>query len=154
MYKNLVFILAVLFATTSCNYFRKEQPIDFTKLDRYPVFYGCDSTANPIVIKLCFEQSVASYLQKDLDTCHYMNLSALKDTGLIVHIEVSNEGVCSLIEIEKINSVEEALPGLESQILESIKNFPGITPAKKMGVPVTSRFMVPLYIQKRTQESI
>ena len=73
MYKISITLVFLLLLVSSCDFFYKEQkPIDFTKLDRYPVFYGCDSTASPEILKMCFEQSVAEYIQKDLDTCSYM----------------------------------------------------------------------------------
>ena len=124
MYKVIPSLILLLIVTTSCNLFQKEaKPIDFTTLDRYPVFATCDTTATDEEIKQCFEQTIVSRIQEDLDTCHYMNQAYLRNTGLIIHINVDRTGSCSVAEIEKLSGVEEALPDLEYQIVKTVENL-------------------------------
>jgi hypothetical protein len=149
MFRFVVSLFLALFLMTSCDFFKKEsKPIDFTTLDQYPLFDNCDSLAVEEVRKACFEETIVQFIQKDLDTCQFISQSYLRNTGLIIHINVNKEGKCSVQEIEKINSVEEALPELQMQIISTIENLPYITPAKKQGQNVSSRFMIPLYIEK------
>jgi len=136
---------------SSCNLFKDEiKPIDFTTLDRYPVFQGCDSTAVADSIKVCFEKSVAASIQKDLDTCKFMNQTFLKDTGVIIHFDVLRDGSCQVVEIEKLNEIEIALPELKNQIILSVAKIPTLVPGKKIGQNVNARFMIPLYIEKNS----
>ncbi|GEM_PF-2242932 len=151
MNKTILFFIAVSLTVSSCNLFNKEiKPIDFASLDRYPVFQGCDSTAVADSIKICFEKSIVAFIQKDLDTCKLMNQAFLKDTGVIIHLDVLRDGSCQVAEIEKINEVEAALPELRNQITLSVANIPTMTPGKKIGQSVNARFMIPLYIEKNT----
>lgn len=149
MYKILVLFFLSLILTTSCNLFKEEpKPIDFTTLDKYPFFDNCDSLATEDVMKKCFEETITYNIQKDLDTCRFITQAYLRNTGLIIHLDVHKDGHFSVYEIEKINSVEEALPELQSQIKSTIENLPLVKPAMKYGQNVSSRFMIPLYIEK------
>lgn len=150
MYKFVITFAFFIFLT-SCNFFKKEpKPLDFTSLDVYPIFEGCDSTATTEKIKQCFEQSFVNFIQRDLDTCHFINQTRLKDTGIIIHFDVLRDGTCKVVEIEKINNIETALPELQSQIIQSVSNLPPFTPAKKIGQKVNARFMIPMYIERNT----
>jgi len=149
MTRIIISLLLLLFFTASCDLFqKKQQPIDFASLDDYPFFSTCDSLAKENIKKACFEETIYQYIQKDLDTCMFMSQSHLKNTGLIIHFDVHKDGHFSIFEIEKINNVAEAVPELENQIIKTFENLPKITPGKKQGQIVTSRFMIPLYIEK------
>lgn len=150
MYK-LVFTFILTVLISSCSYFVKEsKPLDFTSLDVYPIFEGCDSTATPEVIKQCFEQSFVNFIQRDLDTCQFINQAKLRDTGVIIHFDVLRDGTCQVVEIEKLKNVEDALPELQTQIIKSVSNLPTFAPAKKIGQKVNARFMIPMYIERNT----
>lgn len=149
MYRFVVSLFLTLFLATSCDFFQKDpKPIDFKTLDQYPVFSNCDSLTTEDERRVCFEETIVQFIQRDLDTCQFISQSYLRNTGLIIHINVNKKGKCSLEEIEKLSSVEEALPELQMQINSTIENLPIITPAKKQGQNVTSKFMIPLYIEK------
>ena len=145
----MVFFLVVFILLNACQFFPKEpEPIDFTTIDEYPLFETCDSTANMEVRKMCFEQTIVNHIQQDLDTCHFNSENYLRNTGLILHIDVKFDGSCYIYDIEKINKIEESLPDLQTQLMLSVDNLPKLKAAKKRGQYVTSRFMIPLYIEK------
>ncbi len=148
MYKIVVSLFLPLFLATSCDLFQKDpEPIDFATVDEYPFFDSCDSLAAPELKKMCFEQTLIEYIQQDLDTCQFMNQTYLRSAGLIIHVDIHKDGHCSVNEIENMNSVEEALPQLQTQIISTVDNLPKVKPAVKKGQLVTSRFMIPLYIE-------
>lgn len=144
-----IYIGIVLLTTVSCQFFQKEpEPIDFTTVDVYPVFENCDSTATHEAIKSCFETTLTQRMQEAIDTFDFNTEQYLQNAGLIIHLEIKNDGTCYIYEIEKINKVEESLPELQTQLMFSVNQLPKVRPAKKRGQFVTSRYMIPLYIEK------
>ena len=151
MKKSFLILILPLVLLTSCRFFDslfevKGPRIDFTNVDEYPFFPTCDSLATIAYNKDCFEKTVVKYLQKDLSSYQITVPKSLKE-AVIIHIEVNKNGETSLYELEASDKVKEYIPDLEHIISESLGNFPILKPAKKHGNYVTSRYMIPLYIE-------
>ncbi len=150
MLKPFALFFLILLSFTSCDYFgyffqKDSKRIDFTSIDEYPLFPSCDSLATLDFKEKCFEKTVAKYIQGDLEVHEFSSPEAITD-AMIIHIDVDRNGKASLQELETSQKVKEFLPELEDVIRESIANFPILTPAKKRGNYVKSRYMIPIYI--------
>lgn len=150
MIRTLLFSVIILFSIYSCDFvdsFFDKQPkrIDFTIVDEYPVFPSCDTLATLKHKEICFEKMVTQYIETDL-LLHEFDTPLSFSEALIIHIIVDREGVVSFHEIESSIKNKEISYELKEVIIQSIANFPTLTPAKKRGNAVQSMYMIPLYI--------
>jgi hypothetical protein len=150
MIKTYIFSLVLFLSIASCNYvdnlFKKDvKRIDFTSVDEYPTFPTCDSIQTVDYKQSCFEKTVSEYIYTDL-LLHEFSAALKVSDAIIIHIVVDLEGKVNFLELESSANSLEANSELTEVIKESIANFPKITPAKKRGVYVNSKFMIPLYI--------
>lgn len=156
MYKISIFFIFIVFSFTSCNYFdrifnKNPNRIDFTSVDEYPMFPSCDSLATIAYKQKCFENTLAKYIQRDLEQHKFSSPLVITD-ALIIHINVDENGKASLQNLEASTQIKELLPELEALINESIVNFPTLIPAKKRGLYVNSKYIIPLYIVEKTKK--
>lgn len=156
MHKISILFIFIVLSFASCDYFdtifnKNPDRIDFTSVDEYPVFPSCDSLATVEFKQKCFENTLAKYLQRDLELHKFSSPLAITD-ALIIHVNIDKNGKASLQNLETSKQIKETLPELEAIIRESINNFPKLIPAKKRGLYVSSKYIIPLYIVEKTNK--
>jgi len=150
MLKQITHILLISFLFSSCEYvndiFKKEEVIDYTKVDEYATFLDCKDLGKKIQRKKCFHDAVHTYIKTTLDGYHFSSSRAMDDR-IIIYLEIGIDSTAFMHKIEMSNEIREALPNLENIIHESIMTFPKLVPAKKNGVFVTSRYKIPVKLE-------
>lgn len=155
MFLRVFFVVFLLIFCTSCDYFplsKKQQLpsldtiINFNEVDFSPSFPACDSLIEKEAKSLCFRtnmhQKIASFLQKQVFT-----IKDSIDELVEVHLRIDTKGITHLEKINAAEIIHEQLPSLDSLIGISVKNLPIIYPAIKRGIPVTTKYILPIRIQ-------
>src|SRR5690606_37313532 len=155
--RNFVFFLfCTLFI--SCEYFgfkesnkkdiieREMKSINWNDVDKYPLFDNCDETSTKADQKECFQTTITKYILNSLSQNAIEVRETINDT-VHVHLLISNEGMVTILKIEKSDKVDEQKPHLNRYIATSIQSLPVIYPALKRNIPVSTKFKLPIILK-------
>ncbi|RCS26610.1 hypothetical protein DUT90_12740 [Polaribacter sp. WD7] len=157
MFLRILFFLCALIFITSCDKFsfsKKESRqaidtiVDFSSVDTYPSFKICDSIINKDRKANCFRTTVHQKIGKELA---YYKLTTKDSINAVVTVAIiiNSKGEFQLESIESSENIKNQIPKLDSLLKVSIKNLPKIYPAIKRGIPVTTKYQLPVRIQLR-----
>lgn len=149
------FFLLLLLA--SCQYFETQrvsseevlqeelQAMDWSDIDTYPSFPVCDGKMEKEDQRQCFQSTILSSIKKKLVLGNWVTSLSLSDT-VFIQLEVDTIGQLTIQPIELDSLLRASLPKMDSLLLEGIKTLPEPAPAYKRGIPVRSKFTLPLVI--------
>lgn len=120
--------------------------LNWHEVDQYPAFEECREFLQEETAKACFGQRVAEYVYARLADKKPVVTEPINDT-ILLHLLISSQGVPSIETIEMDSSLIRQLPLLNTWIQESIDSLPEIDPASKRGIPVSTKFRMPVVIQ-------
>lgn len=156
MKKILLLLFLVIF--TACDLFQtkkvsseeilieERQELNWHEVDQYPAFSECREILEEVPAKDCFGNKVASYVYARLERKQPVVTETLHDT-IMLHLVVSDSGKPVLDSVEIDSVVIHHLPKIRTWIQESIDSLPRIYPASKRGIPVATRFKMPVVIE-------
>ena len=142
----------------SCDFFTDGKPahekilrqelksINWEELDRYPLFTGCDETADKQEQKQCFETTLANAFSEALKKQSLTVRHAIQDT-LWISLRITNRGEITIIHIEKDSLLAKEVPELDSIFKTALSEMPRLYPPLKRAIPVAARFKLPLVVQ-------
>lgn len=152
-----VAILVCFGLLASCNWFvSKEEKtqelvkeemrqINFNEVDRYPLFGDCDEMMEKEAQLECFKTTLLSHytailkeFEFELDT----------DVNAMVYVDflVDRNGEISVLEVGRNGEIDKQIPEFQSILIQSLKGLPPLLPALKRGVPVSSKFRIPIQL--------
>ena len=147
--------LLFLFFCTSCDQlpFTKridtnpiDTIIDFSSVDTFPSFKNCDSIVDKTVKSDCFRKTIHFKIRKELQQYSFTIKGSISET-VFVNLLINSEGKVILDEIQSSQNCKLQLPELDSLLLLSIQNLPVIYPAIKRGIPITTKYRLPIIIE-------
>jgi len=124
----------------------ESQELNWKEVDQYPAFEECREFLREETAKACFGQKVKEYVYARLEDKQPVVTRAIHDT-LLLHLIIAYDGEARIDSLEVDSSVVEQLPEIQAWIQQSINSLPEIYPATKRGIPVTTKFRIPLVIQ-------
>lgn len=151
-------LLLLLVMLTSCELFQtkkvssdeilneESRELNWHEVDQYPAFSECREILEEEAAKACFGNKVASYIYARLDRKQPVVTEALNDT-VMLYIIVSDKGRPVIDSVGIDSSVAHHLPKIRTWIQESVDSLPKIYPASKRGIPVATKFKLPIVIQ-------
>jgi len=155
MFLRVFSFLILLIFCTSCDKFpfskKNQLPdldtiINFNEVDFLPSFKICDSIIDKDEKSNCFRttihQKIGAELQKQVFT-----IQDSIDEVVTVHLLIDAKGVVKLEQMEVSEVIIKQLPTLDSLLEISIQNIPKIYPAIKRGIPVKTKYILPIRIQ-------
>ena len=122
--------------------------VDYTSVDFSPSFKVCDTIIDKNQKYLCFRNTIHQKINKEL----LQNpLEARDSISEIIFIDllINSKGMISFKKIELTDNLKKQLPELDSVIQNSIEKLPIIKPATKRGIPVNTKYRLPIKIQIR-----
>lgn len=158
MRMKIVLPLFLLLAVMGCKQFETQrissedilreesQELNWKEVDQYPAFEECREYLQEESAKACFGQKVKEYVYARLEDKQPVVTRAIHDT-LLLHLIITHDGQARIDSLEVDSTVVEQLPEINSWIQQSIDSLPQIYPATKRGIPVTTKFRIPLVIQ-------
>lgn len=120
--------------------------IDWNEVDQYPLFDACDETSSKPEQQSCFEHNLVMHLSMSLQDFDFQSGQDLADT-LYVDFMVDHQGRISVVSMDKNPGFSKENPEFERIVSKSLRSLPRLEPALKRGIPVSSRFRIPLVLQ-------
>lgn len=120
--------------------------IDFSSVDFSPSFPVCDSIITKQEKSACFRNTMHTKISSELQKHSFIIKEAVSET-VFVHLLISANGTVVLDEIQSSENIQIQLPTLDSLLKISVRNLPKITPASKRGIPVVTKYSLPIEIQ-------
>lgn len=152
-----VFSFLILFIfITSCDKFsfsksnEKEQVLDtivnFSSVDTSPSFKICDSLINKVEKSNCFRNTIHNKIGAELQKHEFTIRDSISEV-IYVDLLISSKGKVVLEAIQSSESIKIQLPKLDSILKVSVDLIPSIYPAIKRGIPVTTKYRLPILIE-------
>ena len=149
------FLLLMIFCT-SCNklsVLNSTKPIkaldtivDFSSVDTSPSFKICDSIIEKTKKTTCFRTTIHKKISDKL-LQHKLTIKDSISEIVFVDLIISSKGKFVLDEIQSPENIKKELPQLDSLLKGSVAKLPVIYPAIKRGIPVTTKYRLPIRIQ-------
>ncbi len=158
-----VWVIGLLCAFVSCDFFESQDKkarelvnqemrnIDWNEVDIYPLFESCDETLPKQDQKACFENELVSHFAATLKEFEYI-LDADISPTVYVDFVVDGTGKITVLDIEKDNKIDLQMPEFDGIIIQSLKGLPEISPALKRGIPVRTKFRIPIVLGGNSEQ--
>lgn len=155
---NKILLLLFLLTFMSCKQFEtrrisseeilkeESEELNWHQVDQYPAFEECREFLEEETAKACFGQKVAQYVYARLEDKRPVVSKPLNDT-ILLHLVISSEGKPNIDSMEINSTITKQLPKIRTWIQESIDSLPKIDPASKRGIPVSTKFKMPVVIK-------
>ena len=148
------FLILIVFCT-SCDKFSftktKKKPtldtiVDFYSVDLFPSFKVCDSIINKQTKVDCFRNTIHKKIEEEIKK-HTFTIKDTINEMVKVNLIINSEGKILLEEVKSSAVIKEQLPELDSILKACVYKLPKTYPAIKRGIPVTTKFQLPIKIR-------
>ena len=155
MFLRIFTFIILLFSITSCDKlsFLKSEKIqaldtivNFSSVDTSPSFKECDSIIDKHQKSNCFRTTIHQKIGAELQKHQFIIRDSISEI-VYVDLLINSKGK---IVIEAMASSEEIriqLPELDSVLRISVDKIPNVYAAIKRGIPVTTKYRLPIKIQ-------
>tara|TARA_B110000977_G_scaffold10522_1_gene13758 strand:- start:2057 stop:2533 length:477 start_codon:yes stop_codon:yes gene_type:complete len=119
--------------------------IDWQSVDLYPLFESCEETLSKSLQKECFEavikEKIVWVVQQMFDQ------DSLSFSGTFsIDFKVNASADIHIQKIDGFTGSMKEMQSFEKRIQKEIAFLPFLSPAVKQGIPVTTRFQIPIEI--------
>ena len=155
MFFRAIILCVFIICCTSCNKLSfsksvKINPIDtvvdFSSVDVSPSFKVCDFIINKSKKTNCFRTTIHKKIGAEL-TKHLFTIKDSISEIVFVNLIINAKGGIVLEDIQAPENIKKELPALDSLLKVSVEKLPVIYPAIKRGIPVTTKYRLPIRIQ-------
>ena len=155
MFLRIFTFIILLFFITSCDKmsFLKSEKIqaldtivNFSSVDTSPSFKECDSIIDKHQKSNCFRTTIHQKIGAELQKHQFVIKDSIAEIVYVV-LRINSEGTIFLEAIESPEAIRKQLPKLDSILKVSITKIPKMYPAIKRGIPVTTKYRLPIKIQ-------
>ena len=122
--------------------------IDWNEVDNYPLFETCDESLSKSAQQECFVKEVHAHFSATLGEFEFV-LDQGADSAVYVDFIVDQEGKIIVLHIEKDQAIDLQMPEFDGIIIQSLKGLPEIAPALKRGIPVKTKFRIPIQLNRK-----
>ncbi|MDX8554367.1 hypothetical protein MK851_12125 [Tenacibaculum sp. 1B UA] len=119
--------------------------VDFTKVDESPSFSKCKNLLKEDRVS-CFRDEIHKRVTASLKEYNFVTKNSL-DEEVLIDILINKEGKFVLGKVTTSDVVINQLPELDSIIKLAIEKLPIISPATKRGIPVVTKYQLPIKIK-------
>lgn len=144
----LVFITSCdkIALTSDSNIQNLDTIVDFTSVDTYPSFKNCDSIIEKTKKQNCFRTTIHTKIGEELQKHIFIIEDSINET-VLVDLLIDKNGVVNYQSLQASNSLKKELPKFDSLVEASVNKLSKVYPAIKRGIPVTTRYQLPIKIQ-------
>ena len=148
------FLIIVIFCTSCDNFSHPKNKnlqvvdtiVDFTLVDFSPSFKVCDSLIDKQEKSNCFRTTIHQKIGAELQKHQFVIKDSIAEIVYVV-LRINSEGTLFLEGIESPEAIRNQLPKLDSILKVSITKIPKMYPAIKRGIPVATKYRLPIKIQ-------
>ncbi len=119
--------------------------VNFTTVDLSPSFKVCDSIIEKQKKADCFGKTLHKKIGTELSKYKLSTKDSINEI-VIVDLIINSNGKIDLDTIISSDNIKKQLPKLDSLLIVSTKKLPIVFPAIKMGIPVTTKYNLPIRI--------
>ena len=147
------FLMLILFFTC-CDKFpftRKDKSpqldtvVDYSSVDFYPSFKVCDGLIDKKAKADCFRNTIHKKIGVELQQ-HTLAIKDSIDETIFVDLIINSKGEIIVQKIISTDHLKQQLPQLDSLLRKSIQELRASYAAIKRGIPVTTKYRLPLRI--------
>lgn len=121
------------------------QDFNWTEVDVYPTFAACDKFEEKQALKVCFETTITKHLYQALAKHPIASGDTINDT-VMLYLTISDQGNPKIDSLAISEKLARQIPDLKKWIASGVDNLPEIYPARTRGMPVTTKFMLPIIV--------
>ena len=122
----------------------EKKSINLDTVDEFPSFESCDHLEKEAQ-KNCFFQTLTDQIYERLSGNDFIVSKTIHDT-IQVSLQIDTLGIIKIDAIQKSELTVSQLPKLDSLIRASITTLPKASPANKRGIPVATKFVLPIIL--------
>lgn len=119
--------------------------VDFTSVDTYPSFKACDSLIDKTKKQDCFRKIIHQKIGEELQK-HHLSIKDSIDETVLVDLIINVKGEIIFDKLQSSETIKRQLPELDSILQLTVNNLPKITSANKRGIPVATKYQLPIRI--------
>jgi hypothetical protein len=155
MFLRVSFFLLLFLLITSCDKlpFLKNNNtqvldtiVNFSSVDTSPSFKECDSLIDKGKKSNCFRTTIHKKIGAELQKHKFSVKNAISEI-VYVDVLINSKGKIILETIESSDDIKTQLPRLATILKLSVASIPSIYPAIKRGIPVTTKYRLPIKIE-------
>jgi len=148
------FLLLFIFITSCDNFsFSKNKNmqlldtiVNFSSVDTSPSFKVCDSIIDKQKKTNCFRTTIHQKIGAELQKHQFVIRDSISEI-VYVDLLINSKGKIVLEAMESSEEIKIKLPKLDSVLRISIDKIPNVYAAIKRGIPVTTKYRLPIKIQ-------
>ena len=123
--------------------------VDYSTVDVYPMFRNCENLDGEEKQELCFGTELVEQLEQLIEIKKVKGPTATYDT-IYIDISIAQDNKIRITRINSSDIVRDKIPNLDSVLTASIDQLPALVqPAIKRGIPVKSKYKLPILINVR-----
>ena len=155
MFLRIFTFIILLFFITSCDKlsFLKSEKIqaldtivNFSSVDTSPSFKECDSIIDKHQKSNCFRTTIHQKIGAELQKHQFVIRDSISEI-VYVDLLITSKGKIVLEAMESSEEIKNQLPKLDSVLRISVDKIPNVYAAIKRGIPVTTKYRLPIKIQ-------
>jgi len=155
MFLRIFTFIILLFFITSCDKlsFLKSEKIqaldtivNFSSVDTSPSFKECDSIIDKHQKSNCFRTTIHQKIGAELQKYQFVIRDSISEI-VYVDLLINSKGKIVLEAMESSEEIKIKLPKLDSVLRVSVDKIPNVYAAIKRGIPVTTKYRLPIKIQ-------
>jgi|TARA_B110000483_G_scaffold193147_1_gene229792 hypothetical protein len=148
------FLLLFIFITSCDNFsFSKNKNmqlldtiVNFSSVDTSPSFKVCDSIIDKQKKTNCFRTTIHQKIGAELQKHQFVIRDSISEI-VYVDLLINSKGKIILEAMDSSEEIKIKLPKLDSVLRISIDKIPNVYAAIKRGIPVTTKYRLPIKIQ-------
>ncbi|HET8810621.1 MAG TPA: hypothetical protein VFM65_10220 [Flavobacteriaceae bacterium] len=124
---------------------QKLEHFRWNEVDVYPAFENCRHLMEKPAMERCFENTLTRAIYAKLTQKPLVLGDSISET-VTLYLLVSATGAPKIDSVVISKNLQQQLPELETRLRSSIDSLPKIYPATKRGIPVATKFNVPIKV--------
>lgn len=117
----------------------------WSQVDTYPSFETCGEQMEKPALKKCFEEEMTRYIYREISEHLIVSTDSINET-LRLYLVISNKGIPKVDSLAISEKLQQQVPQLKSWIEKGLENLPKIYPARTRGIPVATKFVLPVRV--------
>ena len=120
--------------------------VNFSSVDTSPSFKVCDSIIDKQKKTNCFRTTIHQKIGAELQKYQFVIRDSISEI-VYVDLLINSKGKIILEAMDSSEEIKIKLPKLDSVLRISIDKIPNVYAAIKRGIPVTTKYRLPIKIQ-------
>ena len=118
---------------------------NWNDVDVYPSFPVCQELLEKPDLKSCFERILVQTIYEEFATHQIISKDSIKETATLF-LFISAKGEPKIDSLAVSGKLRTEIPELKNWLETSLKSLPEIYPARTRGIPVATKFSVPIRV--------